>query len=174
MQKRIAKLLTLAAGRRRRSLEMPRRNRLRHGILPPAPAAKAQHTPAAKTASVPALKTPKDKASYAIGLNIGKSMHRDAVDIDPNVLLRGLKDGLAGSKPLLTDDEIKSAMMALQNVVRQRQEVKMQQAGETNKKAGEAFLVGQQNQARRRRSSQRSSIQDTASRRRTETHRRTP
>src|SRR4029077_7545912 len=37
-----------------------------------------------------ALKTPKDKASYAIGVNIGKGLHRDSVDVDPAILMRGL------------------------------------------------------------------------------------
>src|SRR5262252_910814 len=72
----------------------------------PAPAAKAQQAPAAKAHAAPAangsstlvLKTQKDKASYVIGLNIGKGLHRDGVDIDPNVLLRGLKDAISGAK----------------------------------------------------------------------------
>lgn len=113
------------------------------------PAAKAQKAPAAKTppasaaksASAPALKTQKDKASYAIGLNIGKNLHRDSVDVDPNILLRGLKDGLTGGKTLLTDDETRAALATLQNDVHQRMAVKMQAVGEANKKAGEAFLA---------------------------------
>src|SRR5208337_3618840 len=44
-------------------------------------------------------------------------------------------------KTLLTDDEAKSAMMALQNDLRQKQEAKAQQAGQTNKTEGEAFLA---------------------------------
>ena len=108
---------------------------------PTAPQAKPAQAPAAKAPTVQALKTPKDKTSYAIGLNIGKSLHRDSVDVDPNILLQGIKDALAGGKLLLTDDEIKATMMALQNDVRGRQEAKMQQAGETNKKEGEAFLA---------------------------------
>ena len=84
------------------------------------PAAKGAQTPATKsgqatTAKKPGpaplvLKTPKDKASYAIGMNIGKGLHKDSVDVDPAILLRGLKDGMAGGKTLLTDDEAKSAM----------------------------------------------------------------
>ncbi len=78
---------------------------------------------------------------YAIGVGIGRSLHRDSVDVDPNVLLQGIKDALAGSKPLMTDDEIKSAMIALQGDVRQRQMQKMQLAAEANKRDGEAFLA---------------------------------
>ena len=59
------------------------------------------------------LKTDKDKQSYAIGMNIGKSIHRDGVDVDPNILLRGMKDALAGGKTVLTDDEAKAVMANL-------------------------------------------------------------
>ena len=124
---------------------------------PPTPSASAPQTPPAKatpkspaakpgtaTAKTPlplTLKTQKDKASYAIGLNIGKSMHKDSVDIDPAILLRGLKDGLAAAKPLLTDDEARAAVVALQADLRKKQEEKMLVQGEVNKKAGEAFLA---------------------------------
>src|SRR5580704_13445442 len=124
----------------------------------PAPAAKPAQTPGVKssqtaakpgqgaTARKPApaplvLKTPKDKASYAIGLNIGKSLQKDSVDVDPNILLRGLKDVLAGGKTLLTDDEAKAAMVAIQADLRKKQEAKMGVVGDANKKDGDAFLA---------------------------------
>jgi FKBP-type peptidyl-prolyl cis-trans isomerase FklB len=109
---------------------------------PKPPAAKPGTTTAKKpTPTVLTLKTQKDKASYAIGLNIGKSMHKDSVDVDTAILLRGLKDGLAGAKPLLTDDEARAAMVALQADLRKKQEEKMLVQGEANKKEGEAFLA---------------------------------
>jgi FKBP-type peptidyl-prolyl cis-trans isomerase FklB len=125
----------------------------------PAPAAKSVQAPAAKTPQAgpakassgttakklgPAplvLKTPKDKASYAIGLNIGKGLHKDSVDVDPAILLRGLKDALAGGKTLLTDDEAKAAMVAIQADLRKKQDAKMEIVGGENKKEGETFLV---------------------------------
>ncbi len=87
------------------------------------------------------LKTDKDKQSYAIGMNIGKSIHRDGVDVDPNILLRGMKDALAGGKTVLTDDEAKAVMTNLQAEMRKQQAEKAQVAAETNKKAGDAFLA---------------------------------
>jgi FKBP-type peptidyl-prolyl cis-trans isomerase FklB len=131
-----------------------------------APAAKPQTAPGAKTSQTPAatakagqgaavkkpavltLKTPKEKASYAIGVNIGRGLHRDAVDVDPAILARGLRDGLGGAKTLLTDEEMKGAMVVLQTELRKKQEVRnkeqeamMLQMGEANKKEGEAFLA---------------------------------
>src|SRR5579862_6518247 len=98
------------------------------------PPAKA---PAAKTMT---LTTPKDKQSYAIGMNIGKGLHRDSVDVDPNILAQGVKDALAGGKTQMTDDEAKAALTALQADVTKRQQEQAQVAGEANEKQGEAFL----------------------------------
>jgi FKBP-type peptidyl-prolyl cis-trans isomerase FklB len=105
------------------------------------PSAKPRQTPAAKSVSPLTLTTEKDKASYAIGLNIGKNLHKQAADLDPAIVQRGIKDALAGGKTLLTDDEAKAALTAYQTDMRKKQEGKMQQAAETNKKEGEAFLA---------------------------------
>ncbi|MGC2672041.1 MAG: FKBP-type peptidyl-prolyl cis-trans isomerase [Candidatus Acidiferrum sp.] len=104
------------------------------------PAAKPRSS-AAKKPTALALTTQKDKASYAIGLNIGRSMRKDDVDIDPNILLRGMKDGLADAKPLLTDDEAKATMVALQADLRAKHEAKVELEAATNKKEGDAFLA---------------------------------
>lgn len=102
----------------------------------------AQGTTVKKPGAAPlVLKTPKDKASYAIGMNIGRSLHKDAADVDPNIVLRGVKDALAGGKMLLTDDEAKAAILSIQADMRKKQEAQMAVAGDANKKEGEAFLA---------------------------------
>ena len=115
----------------------------------PAPTAKTAQAPAAKTGAAAATKTPvpltlktqKEKASYAIGMNIGKNLKRDSVEVDPAVLYRALKDALAGNKLLLTDDEAKAALTVLQTEVRAKEEAKLKAAALENKKTGEAFLA---------------------------------
>jgi FKBP-type peptidyl-prolyl cis-trans isomerase FklB len=92
------------------------------------------------------LKTQKDKTSYAIGLNIGQSLHRDSVDVDTAILLRGLKDALAGGKTLLTPDETKTVLSALQMDLRNKQQQKMLALAEGNKKEGDAFLAANKTQ----------------------------
>jgi FKBP-type peptidyl-prolyl cis-trans isomerase len=119
------------------------------------PAPKSETTPTAKTPGTTAakphtatgaktpltLKTDKDKVSYAVGVNIGKTMRRDTVDIDPAIFARGMKDALAGGKLLLTDDEMKASLTKLQADLRVKQEAAMQKTGEINKKAGDDFLA---------------------------------
>ena len=68
-------------------------------------------------------------------------MHRQSVDIDPAMLERGIKDALAGNKPLLTDDEARSVLTALQMQVRQQQQQKLMVEAAANKKQGDAFLT---------------------------------
>jgi len=107
----------------------------------PAPKAGAAKTAAAKSAATTALKTPKDKFSYALGMNLGASLHKQSVDVDPNMVAQGLRAALAGGKTLLTQEEAQAALMEVQNELRKKQQEKMQVAGEANKKEGEAFLA---------------------------------
>jgi FKBP-type peptidyl-prolyl cis-trans isomerase FklB len=110
---------------------------------PKAPATKAgaAKTAAAKSAATTALKTPKDKFSYALGMNLGASLHKQSVDVDPSIVAQGLRAALAGGKTLLTQEEAQAALMEVQNELRKKQQEKMQVAGEANKKEGEAFLA---------------------------------
>ena len=105
------------------------------------PAANPQPAPAPESQSASAFKTQKDKVSYAIGMNVGSTLHRQGVDIDPKVLQQGLQDALAGGKTLLSEEEERAVLTELQADMRKKQQEKMQQAGEANKKDGEAFLA---------------------------------
>ena len=115
------------------------------GTPPATTAPKTPKAPAATTAAKkPApltLQTEKEKASYAIGVNIGTNMKKDEVDIDPDILARGMKDAMAGNKPLLNDEEVKAVLTNLQNTVRDHQQKAFQQSVEKNKQEGEAFLT---------------------------------
>ncbi len=104
---------------------------------------KTATTNKAATATSPSgeLKTQKEKASYAIGMNIAHGLKRDGIEVDPAAISRGLKDTLAGNKSLMTEDEAKAALMQLEKDVKANREAKMKTEGEENKKAGEAFLA---------------------------------
>lgn len=83
------------------------------------------------------LKNQKDKISYIIGMDIGTNLKKQSIDIDSNILAKGVKDALAGTKPLLTEQEIRETMMAFQKEMMAKQE----EIGKKNKKEGEAFLA---------------------------------
>lgn len=89
------------------------------------------------------LKTGKDTVSYTIGLSIGKNMKQQDVEIDPDLLLAGLKAGLSAdtSKILLTEKQMGEAMQRFQMEMMEKQQAKAKKLGEENRKKGEAFLA---------------------------------
>src|SRR5512147_2661954 len=50
------------------------------------PAAKAGAAASAHKPVAPALTTPKDKASYALGYNLGRNLKGQMVDVDPAIV----------------------------------------------------------------------------------------
>lgn len=82
------------------------------------------------------LTTDNKKISYAIGLNMGKGMKQQGFDVDFDMLLAGMKDGVA-AKPALSDAEIREAMELLQK----QMVANAAKAGEKAKKEGEEFLA---------------------------------
>jgi FKBP-type peptidyl-prolyl cis-trans isomerase FklB len=87
------------------------------------------------------LKTQKEKQSYAVGMSMGSNLKRNAIDIDYTVLIRGIKDALSGGNALMTEQEARETITALQKDLQAKQQVKMKILGEKNKKGGEAFLA---------------------------------
>ena len=110
------------------------------GQKTPAKTAPATTATASPSPADSSLKTEKDKVSYAIGMQVAMNISRQSLDVDPDVLMKGLKDEMAG-KSLMTDAEAHTTMSQLFAEMRAKQEEKMKQAGEANKKEGEAFLA---------------------------------
>jgi FKBP-type peptidyl-prolyl cis-trans isomerase FklB len=77
----------------------------------------------------PALKNQKEKVSYIIGMDIGGNLKRQLIDVDPNILAKGVQDALSGAKPLLSNEEIQETMVAFQKEMMEKQ-----------KQRGEVFL----------------------------------
>jgi FKBP-type peptidyl-prolyl cis-trans isomerase len=104
--------------------------------------AKKSAAPAAKTAAPPlALKTQKEKFSYALGMKMGESLHKQSVPVNSAIFARGFRDGLAGGKTALTEEEAQAAMKEMQQEIGKQQQEKQAALGAGNKKVGEAFLA---------------------------------
>jgi FKBP-type peptidyl-prolyl cis-trans isomerase FklB len=90
------------------------------------------------------LKTQKDKVSYGIGLDIGKSFKQQSLegkDIDLDKLRIGIQDALGAVKPMMTDSQLSETMMAFQKEMMARQDSVNRKKGEDNIKAGQDFLA---------------------------------
>jgi FKBP-type peptidyl-prolyl cis-trans isomerase len=73
-------------------------------------------------AETPTLKTPMEKQSYGLGVDMGKSLKRQGAEMDPEIVLRGLKDAMQGGKLLMGDEELMATKKSFAAERRQKQQ----------------------------------------------------
>ena len=86
------------------------------------------------------LKTQRDKVSYSMGLDIGRMLKMQNVDVDLELVTRGFKDAYTGNQSLLTDEEMQEVLTNFKKEFIAKQQELAKQQGEKNKKEGEIFL----------------------------------
>jgi FKBP-type peptidyl-prolyl cis-trans isomerase FklB len=109
------------------------------------PAAAAAMTPTPSPTATPdvpigPLKNQKEKASYAIGLDIGTTMKRQSIDISEDLMAKGVHDGLTDAKPLLTQEQSRAVMSTFQKDMMEKQAAVRKAEGEKNAEEGKKFL----------------------------------
>lgn len=87
-----------------------------------------------------ALQSQKDRISYSIGVNVGNNLKMQSIDVDPDIIVQGIKDVLSGSQLLMTEKEVTDTLLALQKELMARQAEERKKAAEKNKLEGEKFL----------------------------------
>jgi FKBP-type peptidyl-prolyl cis-trans isomerase FklB len=92
-------------------------------------------------AEVPDLEDEKQKLSYSIGYQVGGDFRRQGLEIEPELVVKGVLDALAGSEPLMTPEEMRQALTELtQQLAATAKQQREEQAGK-NLAEGQAFLA---------------------------------
>ena len=89
----------------------------------------------------PTLGTNDQKASYAIGLNMGRSLEPVSERIDMLALRAGIRDAMAGSDPIIEPAELQTVMQQFSDEVRVEQEAANAEAATRNQEEGAAYLA---------------------------------
>ena len=92
---------------------------------------------AQEKSKAPKLETTIDKASYAIGYNIGKDFLKQGLDPNPAALAAGIAAALAGEKSVLNPEETQAAFKAMQAEMQKKTVAKAAK----NLEDGKAFLA---------------------------------
>ena len=106
-------------------------------LIVAASVALASLAPAAQTE----LKDQKDKVSYSIGLDIGTTLKRQLIDVNADLLNKGIQDGLSGNKALLTDEQMKETMATFQKDMMAKQAAAKKVTGEKNTAEGKKYMT---------------------------------
>jgi FKBP-type peptidyl-prolyl cis-trans isomerase FklB len=97
----------------------------------------------------PVFKTQKEKASYGIGVETAKNLKQQEIEVDADLFIKGLQDGLSGGRLLMSEDEIARTMAIVRSELKQKRMQLIRaraKDAEENRKEGETFLA--ENKAR--------------------------
>jgi FKBP-type peptidyl-prolyl cis-trans isomerase FklB len=109
--------------------------------------AKPSPSPADSAPPASSIKDDKDKVSYSLGVDIGRTLQRFQLDLNESALSQGIADVL-GNKPMaMSDQELQQTLQAFQQKMMQKQQEAMSKkqdemkgVAEKNKAAGKKFL----------------------------------
>lgn len=94
-----------------------------------------------------APKSLKERVSYVVGLRIGQQMKGDEMDVDPDTVMRGFRDAMAGVKPALTEEEMDATFREFQKAMMAKEAAKALEANpelkamaEKNAAEGKTYL----------------------------------
>lgn len=88
------------------------------------------------------LNTEKDKISYSIGMDIGNSFKGRGMDVDIELVYKGLEHSFNGKETAVSLDESRKILMEYGRKMREKEMAKSSQSSDANKQEGDAFLAG--------------------------------
>jgi len=94
----------------------------------------------AKNTGNAALESDDQKASYGIGLDMGRSLGPTKGRLDMAAFQKGIEDAMAGAEPALPDSVVQAALQKFSESIMETQRAERQALAEKNRTEGEAYL----------------------------------
>ena len=82
-----------------------------------------------------------DKISYSIGIDLGKNIQKQGIEINAQALAKGIEDGMGKGPLLMTEDEMKQVLAQFQKELMAKRAAAFDKLAADNKAKGEAFLA---------------------------------
>ena len=98
-------------------------------------------TSSEKVVETPQLTDYMDTVSYSVGVDIGKSFRLQEMDINPDVMARGLSDAFSDKETALTDEETQSTLINFRQEFQEKQREIAQRKAQEAAVAEEAYLA---------------------------------
>ncbi len=80
------------------------------------------------------------RINYSLGYQIGDDFRRQGVEMNPEAVIQGIADALAGSEPKMSQPEMHETMVALKRKIEAEQRAQASAESEAVRQAGIAFL----------------------------------
>lgn len=86
------------------------------------------------------LETEKNRISYSVGYQVGGDFRRQGMDINPEILVRGVQDALNEVEPAMSKEEMRQTLVDLQKRITAANEENKRTQAEKNLTEGKNFL----------------------------------
>jgi FKBP-type peptidyl-prolyl cis-trans isomerase FklB len=83
------------------------------------------------------FKSPKDKINYAIGAEVARNYKNQGLELNPDMVMKGMRDALSGGKLLVPEKELRAVLIAVQSEIRRKQSSSPKPVSAESKKTGE-------------------------------------
>ncbi len=83
----------------------------------------------------------KDKLSYSLGYDYGRSLVDNHIDVDPAILLRAIQDGMARKNPAMPPQEISNVLRTLKQKLFAQAKSDFDRAAAENRASSDSFLA---------------------------------
>jgi FKBP-type peptidyl-prolyl cis-trans isomerase FklB len=94
-----------------------------------------------RAGETPALKDGKEKISYSIGYQIGGDFKRQGVELDTDLLVKGVRDAAGGAEPRMPQQEMRKTLVDLKKKVEADERKRRTEKAGKSRAEGEAFLA---------------------------------
>lgn len=85
------------------------------------------------------LSTPDDKIQYAIGVEIARNFKSQGMELDLDLVMKGMHDALSGGGLLVSEKELRGILISIQSEIRRKRAIskKLPDAGnKSNQESG--------------------------------------
>jgi FKBP-type peptidyl-prolyl cis-trans isomerase len=104
-------------------------------ITQPAPTKPAQEIS-------PALKTKEEQLSYAVGMRLAKTLQKQSLKVDSDLVKQGIQDALSGHQTLMSEEQAHIMLLGVQTELSLTEAaLEKKVLADKNKKEGEQFLA---------------------------------
>lgn len=83
----------------------------------------------------------KDKFSYSYGMTLGQNFKLQEMDVDLDIFLKGLKDGVSGAEPMMTAEEVEQVKKEIQDEMTAKAKARAEARALKNTEDGAAYLA---------------------------------
>jgi FKBP-type peptidyl-prolyl cis-trans isomerase FklB len=90
----------------------------------------------------PALKDKKAQIGYAAGMRLAKTLRKQSVEVDPELVMQAVKDVMTDKPTLMSEEQVQTALMGVETELNVTEaSLERKRIADQNKQAGEQFLA---------------------------------